>query len=194
MRKKTIFVIPGFRHTPKQKAYKTIAKMLRKQGFCPIVVPISWRDTTISENTVSFLKQYKKVRREEKYILGFSFGAMIALLAATKVKTHGLILCSLSPYFQEDKIIWNPTLGTKRYEDFSKLAATRLARSVKAGKTLFLYGEKEATPLINRVYETYALIPSTKKYLLPLQKTDHDITALPYLSGIYHATSYLTKN
>jgi esterase/lipase len=194
MRKKTIFIIPGFRHTPQQKAYKTIAGMLKKEGYYPIVVSVSWKNTTISQNTTSFVKRYKKVRRKEKYILGFSFGAMIALLASTKVKTHGLILCSLSPYFKEDKIVWSPTIGTKRYKDFSQLYATRLARSVKTGKTLFLYGAKEAKPLINRVNDTYASIPSTKKYLLPIHKTDHDIASSDYLNTIHHATHYLTTN
>src|SRR5688572_2041642 len=98
---KSIFIIPGYRHVPTQKAYQAIAALLKDAGYDPILVTIPWKKRTISENTEYFLKTYKKVHTK-KYILGFSFGAMIGFLAATKMSVDGLILCSLSPFFQED--------------------------------------------------------------------------------------------
>lgn len=193
MSKKTIFIIPGFKHTPRQNAYKTIAKTLKKQGYFPIIVPIQWKNTTVSQNTEVFLQQFKKLRRKEKYILGFSFGAMIALLAATKVSVSGLILCSLSPYFQEDlkkmpELI--ASLGIQRYEDFIKLKSGHIAHQVKAKKTVFLYGAKEEKAVIHRVKKTYAAISSKRKYLLPIEKTDHDITHPHYIDSIHQAAQY----
>lgn len=95
MRKRDVFIIPGYKHTPKFMAYRNIAQILKSQGFHTIPVAIPWKHTTISENTMYFLKKYKKVKTKKKYLLGFSFGAMIAFLASTKVRVSGLILCSL---------------------------------------------------------------------------------------------------
>lgn len=187
--KKTIFIIPGFRHIPTNKAYTEIAKILKKEGYSPIVVTIPWKHTTLSQNTEFFLKKYKKVHTKEKYILGFSFGAMIAFLASTKVSVDGLILCSLSPYFKEDMTRMNKNLHAsltmERYEDCSRLHAGRLSKQVKAKQTLLLYGEKEAKSLINRVNEIYDQIPSTHKYLLPILKTEHNIGDKRYLQKIH---------
>ena len=141
--KKTVFVIPGFKHKPQNKAYKQIAKMLKSEGYSPILVNIPWRQTTISENTKFFLKKYKKINSRKKYILGFSFGAMIAFVASTKVSVSGLILCSLSPYFKEDLLKVNSalfsSLAAERYQDFSKLHCATLAKQIKAKQILMLY-------------------------------------------------------
>src|SRR5258705_1869469 len=134
---KVVFIIPGFRQKPTQIAYKEIAKKLKSEGYFPVPITINWKETTISENTDYFLSQVKKrdLVNKKIYILGFSYGAMIAFLAATKIKVHGLILCSLSPFFKEDlqKLSKSATaLEIKRYMNFSILPAKELARKVKA--------------------------------------------------------------
>ncbi|MCL5071361.1 MAG: alpha/beta hydrolase [Actinobacteria bacterium] len=101
-KRKTIFIIPGYRQRPENKAYKDLAKIVKAEGYNPVLISIPWKQTTISENCEYFLKLFKKINADEKYILGFSFGAMIAFLASTKISVSGLILCSLSPYFKED--------------------------------------------------------------------------------------------
>lgn len=193
--KKTIFIIPGFRHVPTNKAYTEIVKMLKKEGYSPIVVTIPWKHSTISQNTAFFLKKYKKIQTKEKYILGFSFGAMIAFLASTKVAVDGLILCSLSPYFKEDVLKMNKdvhaSLTMERYADFSTLHSGRLTKQLKAKQVLLLYGQKEAKSLINRVNETYDQIPSTHKYLMPIWETEHNIGDKRYLEKIHQIARQL---
>lgn len=192
---KTIFIIPGFRHLPTNKAYKEIARMLKKEGYLPILIKIPWKQTTISENTQFFLKKYKKIATKKKYILGFSFGAMIAFIASTKVSTSGLILCSLSPYFKEDlskannRLVSSVTIN--RYQDFSKLHCATLAKKIKAKKILMLYGARETKPLIRRVNETFNLISSKHKYLIPILKTEHNIGDKRYLHTIHQAAREL---
>jgi alpha/beta superfamily hydrolase len=192
MRQKTIFIIPGYKHRPDHKAYKEIAKMFKKEGYHPISVKIPWKDSTISENTQYFLKKYKKVTARKKYILGFSFGAMIAFLASTKVKTHGLILCSLSPYFKEDLINIDITAKTPmtrlRYYDFSSLHCKSLSKQIKAKQILMLYGLNEEKSLIKRVRKTYNHIDSEYKYLMPIKETEHNIASKKYLFTIHQAT------
>lgn len=195
MKKKTIFIIPGFKQRPTHKAYKEIAKVLKSRGHNPILVAIPWKQTTISENIAYFLKEYKKIKTREKYILGFSFGAMIAFIAATKVSTAGLILCSLSPYFKEDvtksKKILVSALAIQRHEDFSQFHSETLAKKIKAKQILMLYGALEDRVLIRRVTQTYNHIVSTQKYLFPIQQTEHNITDRRYLQTIHQATQSL---
>jgi esterase/lipase len=190
LHQKTIFIIPGFKQYPTDKAYKEIAKFLKNEGYYPIPVTIPWRKSTISQNTNYFLKKYIKIKANKKYVLGFSYGAMIALIASTKVSVSGLILCSLSPYFKEDipKINKNlSSLMAARYEDFSKLHCKTLTEKTKAKKILMLYGAEEAKSLIRRVTETFDQISSRKKHLIKISEASHKISDEKYLNTIYQA-------
>lgn len=153
--------------------------MLKKEGYYSVLIDIPWKQTTISQNTDYFLKEYKKTKAKKKYILGFSFGAMIAFLASTKVNPSGLILCSLSPYFKED------------YQGFPNLPYAKLAKQIKAKQTLMFYGAKETKALIKRVSATFRYIPSGNKYLIQIQKTEHDIGSIRYLQTLQFATKEL---
>lgn len=186
---KVIFIIPGYKHQPKNKAYINIVEILKREGYKPIPVPICWKQTTISQNSEYFLQKYKKINSKKKYILGFSFGAMIALIASTKVRVSGLILCSLSPYFKEDIAKADKSLisslRSERYQDFTKLHCATLVKKVKAKQILMLYGTKEEKPLIKRVYKTFKQITSKHKHLIPIEETDHDIGNRRYLHKIH---------
>lgn len=192
---KVVFIIPGYKHHPKNKAYKEIAKLLKKEGFRPVPVNIPWNQTTISENTEFFLQKFKKLNSRKKYILGFSFGAMIAFLASTKVKVTGLVLCSLSPYFKEDLIKVNgrkfSSLKKQQYQDFAKLHCKTLAKKTKAKQVLMLYGTKESRLLKKRVSKAFNQIASVQKYLIPVEKTEHKIGDRRYLNKIHEATKVL---
>lgn len=163
--------------------------MLKKEGYTPIPVTIPWKQTTISENAEYFLKEYRKIRTRQKYILGFSFGAMIALLASTKVNPNGLILCSLSPYFKEDlaKIptAWAASIAGQRYQDFLNLKGKDLAKNTKAKRVHLLYGTEEEKILIARVKKTFAQIPRKRKYLISVDQAEHDLGNKEYLASIH---------
>ncbi len=192
---KIVYIIPGFRQHPRQKAYKELTKVLKKEGYHPIPVRIQWKKTTLSENTVTFLKLFSRDKAKKKYILGFSFGAIIAFLASTKVHSSGLILCSLSPYFREDLVKARASsmssITTRRFDDLSQLRCSTLAKQIKAKQTLLLYGTKEAKPLISRVMKAYRHIASPRKSLVRVRATEHDIADKRYLQSIQHATRVL---
>jgi esterase/lipase len=199
--KKIVFIIPGFGHQPTNRAYKEIANMLKKDGYTPVSVKIPWKESTISDNIVHFINTYKRIvtakktPRKKIYILGFSYGAMIAFIASTKLKVDGLILCSLSPFFKEDisKIEFKKisTLEINRYKDFVQYSSKKLATETSAKKVFMLYGAEESVPLIHRVTKTYNEMSSPYKYLLPIGKTEHDIGNKQYLHTIQNVTSYL---
>lgn len=173
--KRTVFIIPGFAQSPRNRAYTKIAKMLKSEGYSPILINIPWRKKSFLQNTQHFLKQYKKIRTRKKYILGFSFGAMIAFAASAKVSPSGIILCSLSPYFKED---------------FRKaeLSCNVLAKKIKAKKVHLLYGTKEDKALIKRVKKTYKQISKRNKYLVQVRQTEHNIGDYRYLNKIHQIT------
>lgn len=174
MNKKVIFIIPGFNHLPTNKAYKEIAKILKREGYFPILIEIPWKDKTILENTKYFLKEYRKIKSKKKYILGFSFGAMIAFIASTKVRSEGLILCSLSPFFKEDV-------------SGSQIRCATLAKKIKSKQILMMYGASETKSLIRRVTDTFNRISTANKFLISIYKTEHNIGAKRYLKEIHHA-------
>lgn len=192
MRKKTIFIIPGFRQSATSHAYKKLALLLKDEGYSPVPVKIPWKNSTILDNTKYFLRKYKKIKAREKYILGFSYGAMIAFIAGTKVKSNGLILCSLSPYFKEDidgrTKLATSKLAQSRYDDFLKLKCQDLAKQLKSKQVLMLYGSHEARSLIKRVTSAFHEIPSENKLLVKIKKGDHYIASKRYLHAIFHST------
>jgi len=193
--KKTIFVIPGYRHVPTNKAYLALSEILKSEGYEPILVEIPWKKTTISENTAHFIKTYNKIKTRKKYILGFSYGAMIAFLAATKISVDTLILCSLSPYFQEDlpkkKVYFRSPIQADRYNDFSKLHFATLAKKLKAKKIHLLYGTKEARSLIRRVNDAFARITLEDKFVQRVKAVDHNIGDKRYLETIHQIAKIL---
>jgi esterase/lipase len=193
--KKTIFIVPGYRQVPTQKAYQSLSEILRDEGYEPILVTIPWKKTTISENTEYFIKTYNKIKTKKKYILGFSFGAMIAFLAATKISVDGLILCSLSPYFQEDlpkkKTFFRSPIQADRYNDFSQLHFTTLAKQLKTKKIHLLYGSKEAKSLIKRVTTAFEQINLEEKYMEAVKSVDHNIGDKRYLHTIHQVAKQL---
>lgn len=190
MKIKAIFIVPGYKHKPNSKTYKKIAIVLKKQGYHPIPVKIPWKQTTISENTQYFLKKYKKIRSKKKYILGFSYGAMIAFIASTKVNVSGIILCSMSPYFREDiskvNIAELSPIRKLRYQDFLTLHCETLAKQTKAKKIRMLYGTKETKPLIRRVTEAFDFFTTEEKYLVRIKATEHNIGDRRYLQTIHY--------
>ncbi|MDO8657151.1 MAG: hypothetical protein Q7K55_00310 [Candidatus Levybacteria bacterium] len=193
--RKPIFIIPGFKHQTTNKAYKEITRILKSEGYSPILINIRWRNTTISENTEYFLKKYRKINSKKKYVLGFSLGAMIAFIASTKISMSGLILCSLSPYFKEDLLklnnSWTSPIMIQKYNDFSGLHCGTLAKRIRAKKILMLYGAREEKSLIKRVKDAFDQISSTNKYLIPILKTEHNIGDKRYLNTIHKIAKQL---
>jgi hypothetical protein len=186
-RKKAFFIIPGFAHRATNKPYKKIAKILEKEGYAAVPISVPWKKGTILSNTEYFLEEYKKVNAKKKYILGFSYGAMIAFLASTKVDVEGLVLCSLSPYFRED--VRNKRKRANK--DLAKLRFARLAKKIRAEQTFVLYGTREAYSLINRTREAFDKISSPDKFLLPVDRTEHNIGSRRYLAKIHQAAKVL---
>jgi pimeloyl-ACP methyl ester carboxylesterase len=104
--RKIVYLVPGYGESHlKERGWSKVAKLFEAKGITPIHVDINWKRNSperFSDYTDDFLKEFKKPKNTEIFVLGFSFGANIAFLTAAQTKPKALILCSLSPYFEED--------------------------------------------------------------------------------------------
>jgi len=92
---KTYF-IPGYKWPSDKESYPAL------MGYDFEFIPIKWERRTINDYVAQVLEVIQK--EDQPFALaGFSFGAVTAMIVATKIKPERLLLCSVSPYFQEDQ-------------------------------------------------------------------------------------------
>jgi predicted alpha/beta hydrolase family esterase len=117
----TLFIIPGFKEDSSHQRYHWLKNELSK-NFKIIFIQINWNNKTMSDYIEQFCYIYKSNKGTSNYVLGFSYGAMIALLSAKRTNPNKLLLCSLSPYFSEDiptmNKCWKAFIGKRRVNDF----------------------------------------------------------------------------
>ncbi len=165
-----------------------LKKLLSQKGFNVEVVPLTWSHKTVSSNLACFEDFYLKRKAEENYVLGFSYGAVIALMSAEKLQPRKVFLCSLSPDFREDVSAMNDRI--KRYIGKRRLSdcKTRTGRHV-AGKltvpAVVFYGEIEGEmypQLKRRCKETVKR--AEKARLVVIKNSSHDISDPNYVEAI----------
>jgi len=176
------YIIPGYLFSPNQAQYKQIAGYFKARSIVPISVTIQWKEKTIMESVTDFLEWDSQNQATKRYILGFSFGAIIALIASTKITVDTLILCSLSPFFQEDLLVvpssFTHDLDAKQVEEFKKMNNRELVKKITAN-TFVLYGLKEGEFVEKRAKSTFENL-SAKKHLIAIDGVKHDIADKNY--------------
>lgn len=188
---KTIFIIPGFRHSAKEKQYAWMRKFFADQGFMVRTIDTTWTRSVMSDNVRQFKEYFAKHSTETNYILGFSFGAMVAAISAPELKPEKLILCSLSPYFAEDlpslKPYWRKSIGHRRFSDFETFNAKRIAGQISSPTTI-IYGSAEGKKyprLKNRCEKAATDIKGAK--LVVASDAPHQIDFPSYIDAIKDA-------
>ena len=152
-------------------------------------VSIDWKKQSMS----SFVNQFLKIKPAKgSYVFGFSYGAMIAVISARKIKPGMLILCSLSPYFSEDigrtKAVYGKRLdkyhSKKLLDGFKKYRFNRIAKSIEC-KTLLLAGDKETIIrgknrhlVLNRAKDAKSRIRNSR--LIIVRNGKHNIAGKEY--------------
>lgn len=143
----TFFIIPGFKEKISDKQYVALKKMFLAKGFDVKMVPIVWHRKVMTDWVAQFSDFFEKHRGKKNIVLGFSFGAMIALIAAKNLQMSRLILCSLSPYFAEDLLKiptrWKEYIGRRRTEDFLKYLAKDAVKDVSLKVRVFIGGAEQ---------------------------------------------------
>ncbi|MEK7094230.1 MAG: alpha/beta fold hydrolase [Patescibacteria group bacterium] len=191
--KKITYIIPGYEESHlAQSGYRKIAKLFEARGILPVQVPMRWKKKGaegFDAYTAQLLNMYEKKKDDEVYILGFSFGAMIAFLTAAKTKPKALILCSLSPYFKEDlkglKPEWVRWWKRKFKNEYS---FATLAPKIKS-KTYLIVGDKESSFCIKRVQAAKRQLANS--HMITAKGAKHNINQRTYLSAIKKIVSKL---
>ena len=194
MKNKIVYIIPGHGETHlRQRVYGKVGKIFAGRGITPTQVEIDWNyaePKSFTEYQKQFLKVYKKSKNTEVYVLGFSFGAMIAFLTAAKAKPDVLILCSLSPYFKEDLKNLKPAWVKWWRKNFidNNYTFAKLAPKVKSQVILIVGGEESKVCLI-RAKEAKKKLSNAHLYIAKGAK--HKIGQKEYLHEIEKVVSRL---
>lgn len=193
---KTFFFIPGFGQKATDKKFSWLISFLKKKNFNVIKVPVEWKYKTMSDYISDFENFYNKNKTETNYILGFSYGAVIAFLSANKLKSKKIYLCSLSPDFNEDLSGMKPwikkLIGKRRIIEIKKNSGKTIAKNLFIPSVVF-YGEAEgkAYPKLKiRCEETAKLAKNSK--LIVVKKAPHNINYPEYTKAIKNEINKLS--
>jgi pimeloyl-ACP methyl ester carboxylesterase len=175
-----VYMIPGYDEDIRFAGYQYVMKLFRSRGITPVGVTIRWKYRTMTDYVKGFIGQWNE-GHVPAYLFGFSFGAMVALLAAPYVNIRGLYLCSLSPYFREDIRDLTPSaqrsVGKHRMNDFKKISYKEACRKVHC-KTILVAGENESHAVWKRTYEASVAIRNAQFYSAP--GATHDLSEEKY--------------
>ncbi len=181
--KKIIYIIPGFGEKVSDVPYPYISKILKEKGYIVKKYQPKWKYRTIKNWVRDFHNFLLKENDYKPTVLGFSFGAMIALLEARNFIFNKLILCSLSPFFKQDlkkiSLITLKILGKKRMRDFKQ---NEFPNDLKT-PSIFIFGSLEEEKFgfnINNIIKKY----SGPKKVFIVSEVGHDISSPKYLEKI----------
>lgn len=147
----TVFTIAGYDlHGTSSTKLSLLNEGLRSKGYNVVPVDIDWKHKTHTQYIKEFVKIYDRYKTEENIVLGNSFGAAVAFISAPIVKPDKIYLCSLSPFFKEDRGKYSDEytidkFGVRRAEDFWSYSAGEIADEINSQKisTMVVYGGKE---------------------------------------------------
>jgi hypothetical protein len=180
--RKIVYIIPGYREDSDTIGYKCVMRFFKRKHVKPIMVNIHWKFRTLNDYVSEFLSFYKPITSGKIYLFGFSFGAMVALMASPFIAPDKLYLCSLSPFFKEDlshiKKKGRKSLGKNKLRDFKKISFRTLAKQVSC-TTILVAGEEESTDVLKRTAIAKREISKAKLYLA--RGAAHDLSQPEYL-------------
>lgn len=169
-----VLIIPGFLQGRLSPSLRLLTWNLEHSGHKASIVPVSWIDRTLTD-WLEDIEGYLKDRHlTDTTLIGFSYGAMIAAMLASRQTPKQLILCSMSPYWAEDlasrRLTWfDKYIQKRRIRDFITYRFEHVARTISSPTTI-LVGEKEAqkTPaLLVRAQIANELIDNSELQVVP---------------------------
>jgi pimeloyl-ACP methyl ester carboxylesterase len=187
-------VIPGLGEKPNDRSYLAVRWELEYLGWRVVPVKIDWSRTTLTD----WLHQAEKIATKVgpiDIVFGFSFGAMIALLLASKTKISTIIAASPSPYFRECLASLPPLaekmLGPRRMRDFEKYSLTEL-KKIRSRHVEILVGSDDFPPLIAMTKKLLRILPS-KAELTMIPGAPHDLGDERYVTAVKKVLATVSK-
>lgn len=193
---KRAFIISGFNMNQNagDPKYSELRDVVHSKGYKVIPAPLYWNKKTISEYTDQFVAFYEKNKgKGENIVIGNSFGAMVAFLAAPRIKPNRTLVCSLSAYFKEDMPKQKQSymlrrFGKRRTEDCHVISADETARQInRLGLSItFMRGELENwgrfIKLGERVEQSAKAVKNSRLVIVP--NCPHSFRDSVYAHGI----------
>lgn len=191
---KTVFIIAGFdlHDTASDSEYDRLKKGLKNKDYNVAAVDINWLRKTPSQYVEKFISIYKHHKTDVNILIGNSFGAVIAFLAASAIQPDTIYLCSLSPFFKEDRHKFPDSyaikiFGKHRAEDLWSYSADEIAEAINhtSIKTFVLYGEKEhvtSPALVSRCQDTANKVKNSS--LVEIAGAPHNMSDSTYSDAL----------
>jgi pimeloyl-ACP methyl ester carboxylesterase len=192
---KVAIVIPGFKdHVRDGRGHRTYEPLLRDlngAGYVIVAITVTWAYRTMDDWLSEVEKQIEGIDTKDALLIGFSYGAMIASVLATRHAFGRVFLCSLSPYFAEDvpklRVSWLAMAGKRRIEVFKKLRFADIVKNYKARETVVFAGTSEMArrkaPLLKeRGQAAAATLPHAR--FVAVVGAGHDISQPSYAAAI----------
>jgi len=181
--KKRLYIIPGFGETTRDKPYKDIQKNAKNKGYEVVPISLSWSRHTMSDWIIEARKKVLEYGDNNSSILGFSFGAFIAIELSKEFSFKKIFVCSLSPYYSEDlkfipKVAIN-WLGKKRVADFKRY---KFPTNIKT-EAVFMVGDGEWKFAKKRVLGRFKKWKGIRSLKI-INDSNHYIGSLKYLKEI----------
>jgi len=176
-----------FISTGKKSYYKKFIRSMEILGFKVHYINLEWKHKTLSDWINQARIQIKRVK-QPFHLVGFSVGAMVALILAKESHPRSLIICSLSPFFNDIKYkipshIKN-TAGKKRLNDFKKYNLKEITKNIKNNKipTSIFVGSKEIPIMIKTAKYLNRFITNSSFHMEKACK--HDINCFDIKAGL----------
>jgi len=167
-----IYFIPGWGETKKFKHSEKLIKALEKKFKVIPVQYISKWGTLPSQNIKIILDQIEKPSSRD-ICIGFSIGALYTFILSRKIKFKKIILCSISPFLEND-------LDAYPKKEVSKMVSHEEVKEFKKTKyvkpkslTVYICGSKENKEVI---YKTKWLAKKFESKLIIVKNTDHELS------------------
>lgn len=129
-----MYIIHGFQEKPTYVVYQRLAAEVKKKGYEPALFKVRF-DIPLSTQVFPVKKQ--------DVVMGFSLGAILALLIAQKYTCKALLLCSMTPLksFTDTKDV--EALSDLLGDAFVKDVQKNVKKKTLATHTYTFYGSRE---------------------------------------------------
>lgn len=195
-RTRVAVLIPGMNQTCFSPGYDSIGIYYKCRNINPVYVNIKWKAVGFKSLTdVSF--QLQKILIDSfpnahYYLFGFSFGAVISLKLSQMINADHILLCSMSPMFEEDRTYqifpFKQLLGL-----FTDYKSNGLSfSSSKETCVIFLYGEHDSFAINKKIIQNRKdYFTCSETILVPNAR--HDISGRSYLTAIQQIVERINK-
>lgn len=191
---KAAVVLAG-NHETTENRYEAVLREFRSNGWENVMLyGPNWQATTIKQLVNDFIERLP-TNREPLTLLGFSLGAMIALIAASRITVDNLVLCSPSGYFVEyDSLLSKDDRGwaNRSLKDFRDFSATDVLSSTRAARGIIIAGQTELEDWPDFRKWITDLKSWTNWQYIEVPNTGHEIEASRYQDTIKKTIKTIT--